>query len=76
MEGRRGGESVKRMAQILSYVNARMGRVLTDVVHGVFLRHVLRYTGHYIDGVVFGEEAPSELGVVTDEDAGVKLAFV
>ena len=71
----REGKSVKRMAQILSYVKARMDSVLTDVVDGIFLRHVLRYTGHYVDRIVFGEEIPSKLGVVADENAGIKLAF-
>lgn len=53
-----------------------MGRILTDIVDGVFLRHELHYAGHYVHDVVFGEEVSTQLGIVADEDAGIKLALI
>ncbi len=64
------------MAQILSEVKVRDKGTLTDVVHGVLLRHVLCDASHHVHGVLFAEEVPAQLRVVTDEDSGVEFAFV
>ena len=63
------------MAQTVSEQGATDWK-LTDVVHRVFQRHMLRHTGHDIHSLVFSEELPTQLGVIANEDAWIQLALV